>query len=46
MAKITIHAPSEDIDVYLEEVVRQVSQGYKSGYVDHDTFWDSEGVDE
>lgn len=42
MAKITINVPCSDATDYLEEVNRQISNGFTSGHVDANTNWDIE----
>lgn len=40
--RIIITVPKDDLEVYLEEVTRQIHEGFTSGHVDRDTHWDSE----
>lgn len=42
MATITINVPAENALPYLEEVQRQINEGYTSGHVDRDTNWNAE----
>lgn len=44
--KITINAPKGEMELYKEEVARQLKEGYTSGYVDSETNWDSEDDEE
>ena len=40
MATLKITAPIADVALYLEEVQRQIGEGFTSGHVDRDTHWD------
>ena len=40
MATLKINAPIDEVARYLEEVQRQIGDGFTSGHVDRDTHWD------
>lgn len=43
-ANITIYAPSDKIQEYAVEAVRQFADSFSSGHVEAGMFWESEGV--
>jgi hypothetical protein len=40
--KLTIFAPGNQMEAYLEQVLKEVKEGYTSGHVDSDSNWELE----
>ena len=40
--KITIHAPKDEMDNYIEEVIKDYNNGFTSGFEREGVYWDIE----